>query len=161
MRYYSLLSNNLHSTETVLLRVQNDLLHAVDNEGGAISVLLDLSAAFETIDHEKLLNLLNQPGGIRGLALKWFESYLKDRTQIVPIGSCTSTPATLKYWVPQGSVLSPILLSYLLCAPPTPIFTRTILPSLRGRYSIVYIISTRCISIKGDSNILCWGLHQG
>ena len=110
----------LHSTETVLLRVQNDLLQAVDNEGGAISVLLDLSAAFETIDHEKLLNLLNQPGGIRGVALKWFESYLKNRTQTVQIRSCTSTPVTLKYWVPQGSVLSLILLSYLLCAQPPP-----------------------------------------
>ena len=47
----------LHSTETALLRVQNDLLQAIDNKGGAISVLLDLSAAFDTIDHQKLLNL--------------------------------------------------------------------------------------------------------
>ena len=99
----------LHSTETALLRVQNDLLQAVDNEGGAILVLLDLSAAFDTIDHQKLLNLLNQSFGIRGVALKWFESYLKDRTQTVQIGSCTSTPVTLKYGVPQGSVLGPIL----------------------------------------------------
>ena len=60
----------LHSTETALLRVQNDLLQAVDNEGGAILVLLDLSAAFDTIDHQKLLNLLNQSFGIRGVALK-------------------------------------------------------------------------------------------
>ena len=99
----------LHSTETILLRVQNDILQAVDNEGGAILVLLDLSAAFDTIDHQKLLNLLNQSFGIRGVALKWFESYLKDRTQTVQIGSCTSTPVTLKYGVPQGSVLGPIL----------------------------------------------------
>ena len=63
----------LHSTETALLRVQNDLLQAVDNEGGTILVLLDLSAAFDTIDHQKLLNLLNQSFGIRGVALKWFE----------------------------------------------------------------------------------------
>ena len=100
---------HLHSTETALLRVQNDLLQAVDNEGGAILVLLDLSAAFDTIDHQKLLNLSNQSFGIRGVALKWFESYLKDRTQTVQIGSCTSTPVTLKYGVPQGSVLGPIL----------------------------------------------------
>ena len=99
----------LHSTETALLRVQNDLPQAVDNEGGAILVLLDLSAAFDTVDHQKLLNLLNQSFGIRGVALKWFESYLKDRTQTVQIGSCTSTPVTLKYGVPQGSVLGPIL----------------------------------------------------
>ena len=49
----------LHSTETALLRVQNDLVQAVDNEAGAILVLLDLSAAFDTIDHQKLSNLLN------------------------------------------------------------------------------------------------------
>ena len=99
----------LHSTETALLRVQNDLLQAVDNEGGAIFVLLDLSAAFDTIDHQRLLNLLNQSFGIRGVAIKWFESYLKDPIQTVQIGSCTSKPVTLKYGVPQGSVLSPIL----------------------------------------------------
>ena len=99
----------LHSTETALLRVQNDLPQAVDNEGGAILVLLDLSAAFDTIDNQKLLNLLNQSFGIRGVALKWFGTYLKHRTQTVQIGSCTSTPVTLKYGVPQGSVLGPIL----------------------------------------------------
>ena len=85
------------------------IIRYIDNEGGAILVLLDLSAAFDTIDHQKLLNLLNQSFGIRGVALKWFESYLKDRTQTVQIGSCTSTPVTLKYGVPQGSVLGPIL----------------------------------------------------
>ena len=99
----------LHSTETALLCVQNDLLQAIDNEGGAILVLLDLSAAFDTIDHQKLLNLSNQSSGIRRVALKWFEWYLKNRTQTVQIGSCTSTPVTIKYGVPQGSVLGPIL----------------------------------------------------
>ena len=99
----------LHSTETALLRVQNDILQAVDSDGGAILVLLDLSAAFDTIDHQKLLDLLDCSFGIRGDALKWFKSYLQDRTQTVQIGSSTSEPVTLKYGVPQGSVLGPIL----------------------------------------------------
>ena len=99
----------LHSTETALLRVQNDLLQAVDAEGGAILVLLDLSAAFDTIDHQKLLKLLDHSFGIRGTALKWFESYLQERTQTVQVGSAKSKPVTLKYGVPQGSVLGPIL----------------------------------------------------
>ena len=76
---------------------------------GTILAMLDLSAEFNTIDHQKLLNLSNQSFGIRGTALKWFEPYLKDRTQTVQIGSCASTSVTLKYWVPQGSVLGPIL----------------------------------------------------
>ena len=99
----------LHSTETALLRVQNDLLQAVDTEGGAILVLLDLSAAFDTIDHQKLLNLLDRSFGIKGSALKWFESYLKERTQTVQVGAAKSKPVTLKYGVPQGSVLGPVL----------------------------------------------------
>ena len=60
----------LHSTETALLRVQNDIIQAVDSEGGAILVLLDLSAAFDTIDHQKLLDLLDYSFGIRGDALR-------------------------------------------------------------------------------------------
>ena len=67
----------LHSTETALLHVQNDLLQAVVNEGGAILVLLDLNAVFDTIDHQKLLNLLNQSFGIRGVALKWLSHILR------------------------------------------------------------------------------------
>ena len=95
----------LHSTETALLRVQNAILQAVDSEGGAILVLLDLSAAFDTNDHQKLLDLLDYSFGIRGDALRWFKSYLQDRTQTVQIGSSTSEPVTLKYGVPQGPVL--------------------------------------------------------
>ena len=88
--------------------MQNDILQAVDSEG-AILVLLDLSAAFDTIGHQKLLDLLDHAFGIRGDALRWFKSYLQDRTQTVQIGSSTSEPVTLKYGVPQGSVLGPIL----------------------------------------------------
>ena len=70
----------LHNTETALFRVQNDRLQAMDSEGGAILVLLDLSAAFDTIDHHNFLDLLNYSFGIRGDALRWFKSYLQDRT---------------------------------------------------------------------------------
>ena len=62
----------LHNTETALLRVQNDILQAVDSRGGAIRVLLDLSAAFDTIDHEKLTRTLDTYCGIKGGPLKCF-----------------------------------------------------------------------------------------
>ena len=99
----------LHSTETALLRVHNDLLNAVDSHGGAILVLLDLSAAFDTIDHDKLLDILDTSFGVRGDVLQWFSSYLKDRSQTVQIGSSYSEEHKLSYGVPQGSVLGPIL----------------------------------------------------
>ena len=99
----------LHSTETALLRVQNDLLRAVDTHGGAILVLLDLSATFDTINHQRLPHTLESSFGIKGKVLDWFQSYLTGRTQTVQIKKSTSEPHELKYGVPQGSVLGPIL----------------------------------------------------
>jgi hypothetical protein len=98
-----------HSTETAMVRVQNDLLDAVDRDGGAILVLLDLSAAFDTLDHPLILHALKYNIGVTDSALKWFESYLTNRKQLVTIGSQTSDTKNLVYGVPQGSVLGPIL----------------------------------------------------
>ena len=83
MIYFSLLTDNFTAQRQHSFVYK--ILQAVNNEGGAILVLLDLSAALDTIDHQKLLSLLHKSFGIRGVALKWFESYLKDRTQTVQI----------------------------------------------------------------------------
>ena len=72
-------------------------------------ILLDLSAAFDTVDHDLLLKILYQRIGIRGNAWKWLESYLKGRTQAVNINGESSEVKSLKCGVPQGSVLGPIL----------------------------------------------------
>ena len=98
-----------HSTETALVRVNNDLLKAVSESGGAILVLLDLSAAFDTIDHSLLLQTLEQRMLVTSDALKWFKSYLEDRVQSVSVDGEQSPERKLKYGVPQGSVLGPIL----------------------------------------------------
>ena len=89
--------------------MQNDILQAVDSRGGAILVLLDLSAAFDTIDHETLIRTLDIYCGIRGDPLKWSLSYLKGRVQSVQIGSTFSREQNLLFGVPQGSVLGPVL----------------------------------------------------
>ena len=100
-----------HSVETALVRVHNDIMWAFDEKKSVILVLLDLSAAFDTVDHDRLLALLNSRIGITGAALSWFESYLKGRTQHVAIKnvSIQSSMTKLKCGVRQGSVLGPVL----------------------------------------------------
>ena len=98
-----------HSTETALLKIQNDLLLAIDQKKVSALVLLDLSAAFDTIDHNILLHRLNSWFGISDKALSFMQSYLSDRSQFVIIDGCTSTTQPLLTGVPQGSVLGPLL----------------------------------------------------
>ena len=97
-----------HSTETVLLRIVNDILSAVDNDK-KIVLLLDLSAAFDTIDHQILLSSLNSVFGIQSTALQWFQLYLSDRYQSTSVNNSSSSPLQLMYGVPHGSVLGPLL----------------------------------------------------
>jgi len=104
----------LHSTETALVRVSNDILRAIDDRNCVFLVLLDLSAAFDTIDHAVLLNRLNNNLGVNGTALQWFASYLSNRTQCISINSEKSDSKELPYGVPQGSVLGPLLFSAYL-----------------------------------------------
>ena len=97
-----------HSTETALLRIANDLLTAMDNNKICILTLLDLSAAFDTIDYQILLTRLQHSSGISRPALSWFSSSLCSRTHAVTINSLQYEHTTLHYGVPQGSVLGPV-----------------------------------------------------
>ena len=74
-------------------------------------LLLDLSAAFDTVNHAILINRLQKSVGIKGNALKWFVSYLNRRRQCVMINNASFQFADIKFVVPQGSVLGPILFS--------------------------------------------------
>ena len=81
----------------------------MDNNKICILTLLDLSAAFDTIDHQIYLTRLQHSFGISGPALSWFSSYLCNRTHTVTINSMQSQHTTLHYGVPQGFVLGPVL----------------------------------------------------
>ena len=98
-----------HSTETLLVRVVNDLLIASDESKATVVMLLDLSAAFDTVDHSKLLSILKLELGITGTAWKWFHSFLSGRCQKVRVNGTESIEITIKFGVPQGSVLGPVL----------------------------------------------------
>ena len=74
-----------HSTETALVKVQNDILTSIDRHGVVILVMLDLSAAFDTIDHDTLFSRMANTLGITGQALAWFKSYLSGRTLRIKI----------------------------------------------------------------------------
>ena len=69
------------STETALLRVRNDILFNMNRQHITLLVFLDLSAAFDTIDHLALLDLLRDKFGMDGVVSEWFRSYLTDRSQ--------------------------------------------------------------------------------
>ncbi len=97
-------------TETALIKVPIDILMAIDQQKVVLLVLLDLSAAFDTVDHTILLKRLSNGMGIKGNALKWFQSYLSDRYQYyVKVEGQLSRYVSLNHVVPQGSSLCPYL----------------------------------------------------
>ena len=97
-----------HSTETTLLRGKNDILLNMNQQRVTLLVLLDLSGAFDTVDHIILLDRLYTDFGISGHVHSWFTSYLRDRSQFISINGGTSWRFEVKYGVPQGSCLGPL-----------------------------------------------------
>ena len=75
----------IHSCETALVRVDNDIFVAIDKRHCVMLLLLDLSAAFDTVDHDILLTRLHSKYSISGIALEWFRSYLTNRSQFALI----------------------------------------------------------------------------
>lgn len=100
-----------HSTETALLKVQDDILRAMDSKLVTFIVFLDLSAAFDSVDHEILLRRLTNKFGFTGSVISWLDSYLSDRSVRMKIANDFSQPRKLKFGVPQGSVVGPQLFS--------------------------------------------------
>ena len=106
-----------HSVETALVKISDDILRAIDERKAVMIVLLDLTAAFDTIDHATLLQRLRDDFKVDKIALQWFRSYLEGRRQAVNINGTLSPENAVRYGVPQGSVLGPLLFT-LYVAPP-------------------------------------------
>ena len=104
-----------HSTETVLLKIQNDI---VDSGKAVALIILDLSAVFDTIDHFLLYDCLHGWFGLDGTVLLWIKSYLSNRKQKIKIDDSFSEKVILPFGVPQGSVQGPLLFT-LYTGPPS------------------------------------------
>ena len=109
-----------HSVETAIVCIQDDVLRSLDAH--VALVLLDLSAAFDTIDYCIILDELHRIG-VRGDALRWMSSYLTDRTQCVSVDDHLYSEIRLQHGVPQGSVLAPLILS-VYCAGLSEVFLK-------------------------------------
>ena len=97
-----------HSTNHALFSITEKVREALDNNNFACGIFIDLQKAFDTVDHNILLQKLNHYG-IRGIANNWFNSYLSNRTQFVSINGFQSKTKNISIGVPQGSVLGPLL----------------------------------------------------
>ena len=97
-----------HSTQHTLISMTETIKKSIDNGKFGCGSFIDLNKAFNTVNHTILLKKLEHYG-IRGIPLKWFESYLLNRKQYVSINGYSSEELTLRHGVPQGSVLGPLL----------------------------------------------------
>ena len=105
-----------HSTETALLAVQDSFLNAIYDRKAVFLVMIDMSAAFDTVDHGILLQrgsrYTSDDFGLCGPVRRWFQSYLSNRTSQIGVSGSASTKTLLKYGVPQGSVIGPQVFIY-------------------------------------------------
>ena len=89
------------------MQVHDDIIRMIDQKKEVILVLLDLSADFDTINHDILINRLNDKYGFTRTVLRWCESYIRERSQKVIHGKAQSNPQLIKTGIAQGSVLGP------------------------------------------------------
>ena len=115
------------STELAILELQDRIINALDQKLCCAGIFMDLSKAFDTLDHQILLTKLNHYG-IRGITLDWFRNYLTNRTQYVCLNDSSSEPDTLICGVPQGSILGPLL--FLIYINDLPLATKLSSPIL-------------------------------
>ena len=134
-----------HSTTLALLELVDTLYKNLDGKQIVAGIYLDLKKAFDTVDHNILLRKL-YVCGIRGNTLNWFQSYLSNRQQYVTVNGCTSHHKPVRYGVPQGSVLGPLL--FLL-------YINDINIAVEGEKLKLYADDTNLFLNDSDPDILC------
>lgn len=97
-----------HGTETALLKVKSDIMYSIHNQQGVFLVLLDLSCAFDTVDHVILLSRMEKEIGLSDIALQWLKSYFSNRVSRVRIDDELSAEHVMNYGLPQGSTVGPL-----------------------------------------------------
>ena len=125
------------STETALCFLMNRLLWSMEKGEVVVMAALDLSAAFDTVDHQVLISVLKQNFGVEGIALNWIKTYLANRQMHIKVNDSTSSVRTFNYSVPQGSCLGPVFFN---------IYSSTILECIE---------STQDLGGYADDHYLC------
>jgi exonuclease III len=170
-----------HSTFMALLETVDQISEALDNKETTVGVFVDLSKAFDTVDHTILLRKLCHYG-IRGIVLDWFSSYISNRLQYVSINNSKSKMLPISCGVPQGSILGPLLfliyvndmvncsalLKFILFADDTNIFystknhgfTENIINDELNKLSIWFRVNKLSLNIKKTNFIVFGKLPQ-
>ena len=138
-----------HSTETAMLNITNDMLEMKDYNQSTALVSIDLSAAFDLVDHDILVNRLENYFGFNATVLHWFRSFVSERSQCVLLGKIKSEARLVKQGVPQGSVLGARLYT-LYVRPLSDIFIATMCTITRMRmipncmFILNVVVQTAC-----------------
>ena len=136
-----------YSTETALVEVKYYIVMSIYQGKPVLLILLDMSAAFNTVDHNVIFSMLKDIFGLSGKVLEWFRSYLEQRSQRVSVHGILSVIQFLLSFVPQSSVLGPLIFT---------IYTH-LLRIIAPRYSIKYHLDADdtqlYISLDPDSEL--------
>ena len=136
----------------------DDWLQNMDNGGLNCVALLDVQKAFDSVNHEILLNKMHEYFGMSGTQLKWFESYLSNREQQCMVNGQISSPKNISCVIPDGSILGPLL--FLLYINDMPKSLKYVTPSMYADETKICAVETKiCASSKhGDelvANLNC------